>query len=163
MTMPVQQAIVAGPPAFLTIRNVSPAPTPTGFSVTFDTDQACEIQMAWWPTLLPNTGPGVTGGPSDASPTTHHTLAVNIGASAAGLSYQFSLGLAAGDVSGLTLRPYQGSVQVMGRYNRTTPALPVRWNTFGDGTRPAGGGGIGNWSSYAWAQYNPKQTTYPTP
>lgn len=42
-------------------------------------------------------------------------------------------------------------------------ALPVRFNTYGDGTRPASGGGIGNWSSYTWAQYNPKGTTYPTP
>lgn len=162
MTQPLAPQIVAGPPGFLTISTVQVANTPTGFQVTFDTDQACEIQMAWWPTQFPNTGPGVSGGPSDSSPVTHHVLGVNIGTSAAGQSYQFVLQLAAGDVSGLLLRPYQGTALVQAKFNRTTPAVPVRFYNFG-GTPPppAGGGGQGNWSTYAWAQWNPKGTSFP--
>lgn len=176
MTLP--DPLLVGPTgasstAWITIRNVSYTATATSFTVRFETDFPCLMAMDWWS----QNDPSITSGTAvlEGVARTQHVIAS--GAMPAGdhtgKVMGFSLRLDANDVSGLGIRPYQGTVQLIGA--RTTAklnAVPVRWNTFGDGTRPVDGGGTGplkngpaagNWSSYTWAQYNPKMTTFPTP
>lgn len=163
MTQPDQQVLVIPPNTayskpYITLSNVSPVPTPTGFAVSFDTDVACQCQMPWWPTQNPQSGPGFLSGPADASPVTHHTLAVNIGASAAGQSYQFQLVLSAADTTNLIFRAYQGSVQILGARAAAGMVIPVKFFTYGTSYPPTPGNQQGNWSTYSWSQWNPKGT-----
>jgi hypothetical protein len=111
----------------------------------------------------------VTEGTSAEGP---RNVALTMPAGSAGRTFRYTISLAP-DVTTLRSYPVDGAFRVPGaRTVANGQAVPVRWNTFGDGTRPANGGGTttlgqgpaaGNWSSYAWAQYNPKMTTFPTP
>lgn len=166
MTMVDPQAIVAGPPLFATISNVQPIPANNAFQVVFDTDLPIQLQVDYWSQNDPSLPQPLAGTMSEAGPATHHVFssgALPGGANHSGYTFGFSIRKDANDVSNLTLRSYQGFVQLTGARSTRGLSVPVRWNTFGDGTRPAGGGGIGNWSSYTWAQYNPKGSTYPAP
>lgn len=167
MTLPEQLLV---PPTglsttkFVTISNVQIVPAANSFTVKFETDAACLMAMDFWS----QNDPSITtaGATLEGVARTQHTISTGAlpAGDHTGKTFGFSLRMDANDVSGFGIRPYQGTVQLLGA--RTTAklnALPVRWNTFGDGTRPAGGGGIGNWSSYTWAQYNPKGSTYPAP
>lgn len=165
--------IQSGPASFITLSNVSPVPGTNSFTVTFDTDQPVLMAMDFWS----QNDPSITNAGSvlEGVLRTHHVIASGAlpAGDHTGKFFGFSLRLDANDVQGKTLRSQQGMVQLIGA--RTTVkgnALPVRWNTFGDGTRPPNGGAVaqgpylvggGNWSSYKWAQYNPKGTTYPAP
>jgi hypothetical protein len=158
---------------FITLSNIRPIPTASTFSVQFDTDVACKMAMDWWS----QNDPSITASTAvlEGSALTRHSIAAGAfpAGDHTGKVFGFSLRLDATDATGLTLRSYQGFVQLLGaRTVAKLNAVPVRWNMFGDGTRPANGGGTGpllngpaagNWSSYTWAQYNPKMTTYPTP
>ena len=159
--------LTAGPPLFTRPSNVYLRATGTSMGIEFDTDQAIQLSMVWQRTD-PGADPGVApvgGTVTDAAAATHHLL-VTPASLAPGQLILMTVQVAATDSTGLTFRPMVAQQRTI---NTRMPApvagrsVPVRWNTFGDGTRPAGGGGIGNWSSYTWAQYNPKGTTYPTP
>lgn len=166
MTM---QELLVGPQGasttkFITISNVRATATATTFTVTFDTDVPCLMAMDWWSQNDPSviTSTAVLEGVARVN----HTIASGAfpAGDHTGKVFGFSLRMDANDTSGLGIRPYQGTVQLLGaRTVAKNNAVPVRWNMFGDGTRPSGGGGIGNWSSYTWTQYNPKNTTYPNP
>jgi hypothetical protein len=154
--------IVMGPPAFATISNVAPIPlSPIGqrINVYFDTDQVCLTEVDWYSPDDATIAPGsvVEAGPNAKG----HSPVIDLGAPHPGKHLVFTIKLAATDSSGLALRPYVGSTDLPGTRWPAPIAgksVPVRFYTFGDGTRPAGGGGVGNWSSYTWAQYNPKGT-----
>jgi hypothetical protein len=164
---PMAAQITSGPPAFATLREIYARPTATAVTLSFLTDQAVQCSVDWYPI---DENIANSGTVTDAAATTSHTLTFTPGAGHNGKDYGFRIYLAATDVSGLTLRPYNGTIQLLGARAAGQTAfgsalsVPVRWNMFG-GTppAPAGGGGIGNWNQYAWAQYNPKGTTYPTP
>jgi hypothetical protein len=150
---------------FITMSNVAWVPTNNSFTVTFDTDAPCLMAMDWWS----HNDPSITvpGSVLEGVSRTHHTISTGampapVG-SHAGKVFGFSLRLDTNDTSGMTLRSQQGFVQLIGARAYAGKTLPVRWNTFGDGSAPAGGGGIGNWSTYKWAQYNPSGAAYPAP
>ena len=157
--------IISGPAGFITLSNVRFTATNNSFTVLFDTDQPVLMAMDFWSQNDPSLPAPLAGSVLEGVLRTAHVIASGAlpAGNHAGYVFGFSLRLDANDVSGTTLRSYQGYVQLPGARVQRNLALPVRWNTFGDGTRPTGGGGIGNWSSYTWAQYNPKGTTYPTP
>jgi hypothetical protein len=171
-----QLAIVSGPTGqpWVTISNIRPVPSTNVFTVTFDTDVACLIQMDYWSHNDPSIPPGIAGAVTEPGATTRHTFTIPAlpAGNHTGYYYGFSLRLDSNDVSGYQMRSQQGVVRLTGARSSRGLQGPVRWNMFGDGTRPANGGGTttlgqgpaaGNWSSYTWAQYNPKQTTFPTP
>lgn len=159
-----QAALVSGVPVFATIRDVKATPNPTGFVVTATTDVPIQLQLDYWSQNDPSIPQGAGGtAPAESGPTTQHSFVVGLGAGHTGYWFGFNFRQDSNDTSGFLWRPVQGLVQISGNRAARGQQLPVRWNSFGDGTRPAGGGGIGNWSSYTWAQYNPKMTTYPTP
>jgi len=170
---PVQQALAAGPPLFVTVSNLRVNPSASAFVVTFDSDQAFQAAVNWTAdTDAPSPGGGpLTGIANEAGPTTRHSITVAPAQAAAGKTYTFYIQLAAADSSGLLIRPYalDGFVQLVGARAAANQTVPVRFYAFG-GTPPAPaggtggqGGGTGNWNQYTWAQYNPKRTTYPTP
>jgi len=162
---------------YITLANISAASNASGgaFTVTFDTDQPCICALDYYPSDgRITTAPTNSGTVTDSSAVNRHSLTVTFSdARNAGQNFGFRIRLDTSDTSALTFRTYTGSLRLNG--SRTTGkgnALPVRWNMFGDGTRPANGGGTGpllngpssgNWSSYTWAQYNPKGTSFPTP
>jgi hypothetical protein len=156
--------IVMGPPAFITLSNIRTSSTNNTFTVVFDTDQPVLMAMDYWSYNDPTfTTPGSV---LEGVLGTHHTISTGAIApvvNRAGKVFGFSLRLDAADVSGKTLRSQQAFVQLVGARLQAGQQLPVRFNMYGDGTRPAGGGGNGNWSSYTWAQWNPKMTAFPTP
>lgn len=167
--MPPQ--IISGPPAFITLSNIRTVPTSNSFTITFETDQPVLMAMDLWSHNDPSIGSMASI--LEGVLRTNHTIATGAlpAGNHAGYYIGYSLRLDANDVSGKTLRSQQGFVQLIGARNQTGKAVPVRWNQFGDATRPPNGGGnparsmegSGNWNSYTWAQYNPKGTTYPTP
>jgi hypothetical protein len=162
------------PQPWITISNIKPIPGTNAFTVTFDTDVTCLIQMDYWSHNDPSIPAGIAGVVTETA-TMRHTFTTPAlpAGDHTGKYFGFSLRLDANDVSGYQMRSQQGMVRLIGaRSVAKLNAVPVRWNTFGDGTRPANGGGTtnlgqgpaaGNWSSYTWAQYNPKGTTFPTP
>jgi len=160
--MPPQ--IVMGPSAFVTLSNVAAAPNAAGDTVVFtvETDQAVQLRFTVWDAQNPSVTAGGQEGSAILGRRTFSYALSPLTASAQGKVMGY-------EITSLTtppptLRPFQGTVRIgAARTVAKNNAVPVRWNMFGDGTRPAGGGGIGNWSSYTWAQYNPKMTTYPTP
>lgn len=161
-----QAALISGPPRFATISNVRAVPTNNGFTVYATTDVAIQLQLDYWSQNDPSIPPGVAGtAPAEAGPLTQHVFVVTLpgGNNRSGFVYGYNFRQDSNDTSGFQWRGFQGTIQTTGARSTRGQTLPVRWNMFGDGTRPAGGGGIGNWSSYTWAQYNPKGTTYPTP
>jgi|SRR5215831_7516202 len=175
---PVAQvsSLPAGPPLFVTVSNIRVNPSASAFTVTFDSDQAFTAAINWTAdTDAPSVGSGpLTGVVNEAGPTLRHSIVVAPAQAAGGKTYTFYIQLASTDASGLVIRPYalDGFVQLTGaRTVGNGQALPVRFYQFGGtpppgagGTQPGGGGpNIGNWSTYTWAQYNPKRTTYPTP
>jgi hypothetical protein len=154
------------------LHDVYPSSTPNSFTVKFLTDQPCICAMDWAALTGDTTQTGTTS--PDAAATTVHSFTVTPGSPPAvgGQQFSFTLRLDNTDTSGLTLRPYNGYLQLVGARTTTNQkALPVRFYTFGGapppgagGTQPGGGGpNIGNWSTYIWAQYNPKQSVYPAP
>jgi hypothetical protein len=171
--------IVMGPPAFVTLSNIRTIPSSTGWTITFDTDQPVLMAMDYWSQNDPSLQNPWAGSVLEGVLTTHHSIATAALPAGKHVGYVFgySLRLDANDVSGLTLRPQQGLVQLLGARAPGQTAfgnalsVPVRFYQFGGtpppgpgGTQPGGGGpNIGNWSTYTWAQYNPKGTTYPTP
>lgn len=173
MTMPEAQ-VISTPlttSTFITISNIAATPAANSFTVTFDTDIPCLMALDWWSQNDPSiTVPGST---LEGVLRTRHSISTGAlpAGDHTGKYFGFSLRLDANDISGGKLRSYQGMVRLIGaRTVAKLNAVPVRWNMFGDGTRPANGGGSGprlegsgNWSSYTWTQYNPHGTTYPTP
>lgn len=166
--------IVMGPPAFITISNIKATPAANAFTVTFDTDIACLIQMDYWSHNDPSIPAGVAGTVTETA-TMRHTFTTPAlpAGDHTGKYFGFGLRLDSNDVSGSQMRGQQGWIRLIGaRTVAKNNAVPVRWNTFGDGTRPPNGGGTtslgqgpaaGNWSSYTWTQYAPKGTAFPTP
>ena len=158
---------------YITISNVVATPAANSFQVTFDTDIPCLMAMDYWAHNDPSLPQPLAGSNLEGVLRTRHTISSGAlpAGNHTGYYFGFSLRLDANDVSGGKLRSYQGHVRLIGaRSVAKLNAVPVRWNTFGDGTRPPNGGGSGprlegsgNWSSYTWAQYNPKGTTYPAP
>lgn len=169
-----QAGIQIGPAGFITISNVKATPGTNAFTVTFDTDQPVLMAMDFWSQNDPSLPAPLAGSILEGVLRTNHTIASGAlpAGSHQGFWFGFSLRLDANDVSGKTLRSVQGMVQLTGARAAAGKTVPVRFGNYGDGTRPANGGatqqgqylvGGGNWSSYTWAQYNPKLTTYPTP
>jgi len=162
MTMPL--AIVAGPAGFVTLSNVIATPNAAGTVVTFSvtTDQSVQLNFRIWDTQNPSVSAGGTEAAAAVGTRTFQYTLSPVSANPQGKVMGFEITSVTAPPP--TLRPYQGTVRISAaRTVANQKAVPVRWNMFGDGTRPAGGAGIGNWSSYTWAQYNPKMTTYPTP
>lgn len=160
--------IVMGPPNFATVSNVVVSSTNQAFTVTFLTDQPCICNIQWWSLDDPSITTVTTI--VDAGATTRHTFTTaNMGAGHAGKHMAFQINMDPTDTSGLYIRPYVGTIQLIGARAGTTLAVPVRFYAFGGNPpAPAGGtggqgGGTGNWNQYTWAQYNPKGTNYPTP
>jgi len=163
--------IVMGPPSFATIRDIVDSDTATTFTISFNSDQAFIARVTYWAGAMTYVGASL-GNAIDAAATTRHSITITPPAGSAGKVFAFEITVDATDVSGLTLRPYQGVTQLAGARvpgSQMGASVPVRWNAFG-GTPPAPaggtggqGGGTGNWNQYTWAQYNPKGTTYPTP
>jgi len=161
--------IPMGPPKFITISNIYDADTATTFTITFDSDQAFIANVQYWAGSMPaanNQAP--LGTVIDAAATTHHVLTVTPAAGSGGKVFAFQINVDPTDVTGLTLRPYNGVTQLYGA-RPASLSVPVRFYAFGGNPpAPSGGtggqgGGTGNWNQYTWAQYNPKGTTYPTP
>jgi hypothetical protein len=103
-------------------------------------------------------------------------IAVSLPAGSAGKAFRFMMVFTPDDTTLRSVTTDGGFRVPEARTVANGKALPVRWNTFGDGTRPANGGAVstvtqagtymmggGNWSSYQWSQYNPKGTVYPAP
>jgi hypothetical protein len=166
--------IVAGPAGFITLSNIVATPTNAGFTVTFDTDQPVLMAMDYWAQNDPSLPQPLAGSVLEGQLRMRHSITTNAlpAGNHGGYTFGFSLRLDAADVSGKSLRSQQGFVRLLGGRVQQGRSVPVRFNMYGDGTRPANGGGTtslgqgpaaGNWSSYTWAQYNPKMTTYPTP
>ena len=161
--------IVMGPPNFLTVSNIYDGTTSTVINLVFDTDQPCICRVDAYAGSVPLVGPSV-GNAKDASAVTHHVIPVTPSPSVPGGIFAWNVTLDATDVSGLNFRPFNGVAQLGGARGAGQTAfgynlsVPVRFFMYGDGSRPAGGGANKiNWSSYTWAQWNPKGTTYPTP
>jgi hypothetical protein len=168
--MPEQQAIVSGPTPqpYITVSNVVVAPGNTTFTVSFDTDVACMMELDWWS----QNDPSMTASyaENEGVTRTHHTMTTSKAATRPGFTYGWSLRLDTNDTSGYLYRALiQGVAQCTGARAAASQTVPVRFYAFGgNGSPPPGGtggqgGGTGNWSTYTWAQYNPKRTTYPTP
>lgn len=164
--------IVSGPPNFVTVSNVLPSSTNQAFTVRFTTDQAVICNIQWWSLDDPSITTITTIVDAGAT-TTHVFTTANMGAGHAGKHFAFQINIDPTDTSGLTLRPYIGTVQLIGARAGTPLAVPVRFYMFG-GTPPAppSGGGTGsppagpaagNWNQYTWAQYNPKGSVFPAP
>jgi len=164
---PLVSSLPAGPPLFITLSNIYDSDTATSFTVTFDSDQAFVANLQAWAGSIPGQSGNAIATVTDSSAVLHHVLQVTVGAGHAGQVYSFNITVDSSDVSGLTLRPYNGVTQLAGARvpgSQMGASVPVRFFMYGDGTRPAGGGPNHiNWSSYTWAQWNPKGTTYPTP
>jgi hypothetical protein len=147
---------------YITLSNIAWSATNNAFTVTCTTDVACMIQMDYWSQNDPSIPQPIAGTVAEAGPVTRHTFTTpalpGVVGSHAGKVFGFSLRIDANDTTGLTLRSQQGWVQLIGARAYAGQTLPVRFYTFGNGTPPppSGGGGNGNWSSYTWAQYNPK-------
>jgi hypothetical protein len=157
---------------FISMSNIVATPTNNSFTVTFDTDIPCLMAMDFWGHNDPSLQAPLAGSILEGVLRMRHSIASGAlpAGNHAGYYFGYSLRLDANDVSGGKLRSQQGFVRLTGARVQRGLALPVRWNQFGDGTRPPNGGGSGprlegsgNWSSYTWAQYNPKMTTYPAP
>ena len=134
----------SGPPGYITISNIKATATNNSFTVTFDTDQPVLMAMDWWS----HNDPSITAAGSvlEGVLRTNHTIATGAmpAGDHSGKFFGFSLRLDANDVSGKTLRSYQGFVQLLGaRTVAKQNAVNVRWNSFA-------------WNRYTWAQYNPK-------
>lgn len=171
MTMPL--AIVAGPAGFVTLSNVIATPNAAGTVVTFTvtTDQSVQLNFRIWDAMNPSvSASGTEAAAAVGTRTFAYTLSpVSANPQGRVMGYEITSVTAPPP----TLRPYQGTIRIPAARTTTNgKAVPVRWNMFGDGTRPQWGGGTtnrgdgpaaGNWSSYTWAQYNPKGTTFPTP
>ena len=167
MTMPEAQAAPATTTAYgipyITLSNVVAAPTASAVTVTFQTDASCLIALDWYPIdeNISNSGTVTEGAAA-----TNHSMTFTPGAGHQGHDYGFVIRLAPADTSGLTLRSYTGSIQLLGaRTVAQQNALPVRFYQFG-GTPPPGAGGTPggyNWNTYTWSQYNPRGTTFPAP
>ena len=163
--------IVMGPPSFVTIRDVVDSDSATTFTISFNSDQAFIARVTYWAGPMTYVGASL-GNAIDAAATTRHSITLTPPAGSGGKVFAFEISVDATDTSGLSLRPYQGVTQLYGARvpgSQMGASVPVRWNASG-GTPPAPaggtggqGGGTGNWNQYAWAQYNPKGTTYPTP
>ena len=172
--MPPQ--IISGPPAFLTLSNVAPiswAPIGQRVAIYFDSDQSFISRVSWTSPDDQTIPPGFfteLGANSKG-----HAPVIDLGAPHPGKHIIFTITVDPSDTSGLTLRPYVGTYDFPGTRMPAPIAgisVPVRFYMFGDGTRPPNGGGTGpllngpaagNWSSYTWAQYNPKGTVFPAP
>lgn len=164
---------------FITLSNIRWTPAANAFTVVCDTDVLCKLQMDYWSHNDPSIPQPLAGTVGDATARFQHTFTTPAlpAGDHTGKFFGFSIRLDATDVTGRYLRSQQGFVQLIGaRTVAKGNAVPVRHNTFGDGTRPANGGAVqgsgaqspylvggGNWSSYTWAQYNPKGTVYPAP
>lgn len=142
---------------YITLSNVTPIPTPTGFTVNFNTDVPCLMAMDYWSQNDPSLQ-NLAGSVLEGVLTTQHsiTTAALPAGKHGGYVMGFSLRLDANDTTQLTLRGYQGFVQLLGARQQANLQVPVKFYTLGDGTAPPGGGGNGNWSTYKWAQYAPK-------
>lgn len=161
--------LVAGPSGFVTLSDVNAGSSPNGASLvfTFNTDQAVQLSVSLVDARFPGSPPIVSNEAGAAQG--RRTLTVPL-TGMAGQVVNFT-------ISSLTpppptLRPYTGSVRIAGsRGGTANPPVPIRFYMFGGTPPPPAGGGPlppapgnqGNWNSYAWAQYNPKGTTYPTP
>lgn len=162
-------------PYVTSISNIRAIPTATGFTVTFDTDVPVLMAMDYWAQNDPSLPAPLAGSVLEGVLRQQHSITTSAlpAGDHTGKVFGYSLRLDSNDVSGKLLRSQQGFVQLLGaRTVAKLNAVPVRFNMYGDGSRPANGGGTGpllngaaagNWSSYTWAQYNPKMTTYPTP
>jgi len=156
--------IVAGPSLFVTLSNVIATPNAAGTVVTFSvtTDQSVQLNFRIWDAQTPSVSASGTEAAAAAGTRTFAYTLSPVSANPQGKVMGFEITSVTAPPP--TLRPYQGTVRIpAARTVANQKAVPVRHNMFGDGTRPSGGGGVGNWSSYTWAQYNPKMTTYPTP
>jgi|SRR5215831_73838 len=173
MTMPEALAIVAGPSGFVTLSNVIAAPNAAGTVVVFSvtTDQSVQLNFRIWDVMNPSVSAAGTEAAAGIGTRTFSYTLSPVSANPQGKVMGFEITSVTAPPP--TLRPYQGTVRIpAARTVANQKAVPVRWNMFGDGTRPVDGGGTGplkngpaagNWSSYTWTQYNPKQTTFPTP
>lgn len=162
-------------PYVTSISNIRAIPTATGFTVTFETDVPVLMAMDYWAQNDPSLPAPLAGSVLEGVLRQTHSITTTAlpAGDHTGKVFGYSLRLDSNDVSGKLCRSQQGFVQLLGaRTVAKLNAVPVRFNNYGDGTRPANGGataqgpylvGGGNWSSYTWAQYNPKLTTYPTP
>ena len=166
----------AGPAAFITLRDITFANDATNIYIRCTTDQATRLTFRMWRTNNPLVVYSETETPTAILGMRYQTLArSNLGAmdfSGETVMIEILTTVPPNPVGSAYLRPYSGSLRITGaRSVAKGNAVPVRWNQFGDGTRPPNGGGnparnmegSGNWSSYTWAQYNPKMTTYPAP
>jgi len=165
--MPAPAAGTAYGIPYLTLNNVNFSSTASGngFTVTCETDQACILSMDYYPQDgRLSSAPSNNGTVTDSGALLKHTFTVTFSdARNAGQFIGFRIRSDVTDTSGLTLRPYIGSVRLAG--SRTTgkgTATPVKFFAFGGAPpAPAGGGtgtSAGSWNQYTWSQWNPKGT-----
>ena len=159
--------IVAGPPGFITLSNLIVGNDASSIYARCDTDGPIRLTYRMWREKDPSVVYTETESAAAVGKRYQTLPRASLGAmdfSGEIVFVEISATIPPNPVGTPILRSQVGSCRVTGARTTTNgKAVPVRWNTFGDGTRPPGGGGVGNWSSYTWAQYNPKGTTYPTP
>ena len=150
-------------PYVTSISNIKATPTSTGFTVTCETDVPVLLAMDYWAQNDPSLPAPLAGSilegvlhvmtPPRAAPHGPH------------LPVDYFFRSLADDVSGKTCRSYRVSCSCSARAPWPSERAAVRFNMYGDGTRPVDGDGTGalkngpnagNWSSYQWTQYNPK-------
>jgi hypothetical protein len=127
--------------------------------VNFVTDIACLMAMDYWAQNDPSLQ-NLAGSVLEGILTTQHSIATAAlpAGKHAGYVFGFSLRLDSNDTTGLSLRSYQGMVQLPGARAQAGMQTPIKFTTFGTLYPPTPGGNPGgfNWSTYAWAQYAPK-------
>lgn len=148
---------------YITLSNVRPVPSTNGFTVYFHTDVPCLMAMDYWSQNDPSLQ-NLAGSILEGQLVTDHIIPSNVfpAGNHGGYVAGFSLRLDANDTTGLTLRSYQGLVQLLGARQQAGVQIPVKFYTFGTNYPPPAPGpgayGNGNWSTYSWSQYNPKGT-----
>jgi hypothetical protein len=164
---------LAGPPPEITLSDIQLQASTTFPKLTYQLSQNIDISCRW--NTLDTNAPSVAASGTaldNAGTVGQRSMTLNVGSGKEGLTIWYEL-YCASIPAGKIFRPLQGTFRMpKSRTSVAGRSVPVRWNTFGDGTRPVDGGGTGalkngpnagNWSSYTWAQYNPKGTTFPTP
>lgn len=163
-----------GSPIIRTIAVAPAVPTSTQATITYSTDIAGKGTFTWWPAGTqrppdPVSTSADTGQVIEGTNVTSHSQAA-----AAGLvpGRQYNYDLKVTDTGGTnTSRTASGTFFMPGARAAIPPpngpqAVTTRFYNYGSsGTPPAGGGSgtlAGNWSTYTWAQYNPKNTSFPS-
>ena len=160
---PLADLPLAGPAAFITLRDITFASDANNIYVRCTTDIATLLTFRTCRTKDPNTIYTETESPTPILGMRYQTLPrSNLGPadySGETVLIEISTQVPPNSVGSPYLRPYTGSLRLVGaRTVANGKALPVRFNGFSGSYAAAVPplGTKGNWSTYTWSQWNTK-------